>query len=375
VSDGARKICIVLDTNVWLSDHVLRTRLGASLVHTVAQLGAIIGLPEVVERELKPRWLDRIRDLLGRAVPIARLLVSMAGEEDEDLYLPPSEEQLVHAQQERLAELEAIMERAPLTLAQTSRAMDRVIARLPPSAKEEQFRDSALWEAVLDLGTRYDVHFITGDGAFFTHPDPKSGTTLAANLADDREKAGAKVRCYRQLQECLEALKQDVKPLPERELEDAVAAAIRERLDRRVSTAEFVTAELVELSIKAFETGKPVFALAFSLTFALQTKRAGDDDRANPRLTVTGECVFDPKTKVVSGAEIESEELSWSDAEGKRHRARPSDADSPWVTVGALQAAGRQSGTQLIVPDFGQTPLPLRYVMTNLYAQLRWEEF
>src|SRR5690242_5388115 len=46
-----KKLCVVLDTNVWRSSLLLRTPIGAALLYVVRQSGGYIGLPEVIEEE------------------------------------------------------------------------------------------------------------------------------------------------------------------------------------------------------------------------------------------------------------------------------------------------------------------------------------
>src|SRR5689334_17905000 len=45
-------LCIVLDTNIWIGEALLRTSGGQSLLHALKQMEAYIGLPEVVETEV-----------------------------------------------------------------------------------------------------------------------------------------------------------------------------------------------------------------------------------------------------------------------------------------------------------------------------------
>jgi hypothetical protein len=44
--------CIVLDTNAWIAELFLRSALGAALIYHLRQTQGVLGLPEVIEREL-----------------------------------------------------------------------------------------------------------------------------------------------------------------------------------------------------------------------------------------------------------------------------------------------------------------------------------
>ena len=51
-SQESRQICVVLDTNVWVSNLMMRRGLGASLLYSLNRIGGYLGFPEVVEGEM-----------------------------------------------------------------------------------------------------------------------------------------------------------------------------------------------------------------------------------------------------------------------------------------------------------------------------------
>ncbi len=267
-----RQVCILPDTNIWLSDHMLRVRTGASLLHTVDRLDAVIGFPEVVDLELKAQWERVSRATLQKARDIEQTLRGMS--ESVPLIRLPTEESLTKAYDTRIVELGKLLVRVPLTPEHVRGALQRVIAHLPPSGpNNEQFRDTTIWEAALQLAATFDVHFITGDKGFA----------------------------------------------------DAVAAAIRPRLEERVAKAQFALRDIESFSVKAFETGKPGLALSYTLTFRAESTRQSDSNRLNAKVTAVGACVFDLKNKTVSNIRPDSEEITWVDTDGREHRAVPRD--------------------------------------------------
>jgi len=59
------------------------------------------------------------------------------------------------------------MVRVPFTLEHAKAALEMVDARMPPNGeKNQQFKDSAIWQAVLALSSDYRVHLVTNDRAF-----------------------------------------------------------------------------------------------------------------------------------------------------------------------------------------------------------------
>ena len=68
-------------------------------------------------------------------------------------------------------------------------------AKVPPNGnKNQQFKDSAVWQAVLALSLRYSTVLLTNDKAFFRNRNPKEG--LAENLVEDCSKAGTDVKGF-----------------------------------------------------------------------------------------------------------------------------------------------------------------------------------
>ncbi len=306
--DQARKVCIVLDTNVWRESNCLRAPSAISLVDTGILLGAMIGLPEVVERELKILWRDDAEDSLEVAQRFERTI-------GRALSLPTIE-QIEHVLAGRLEELASLIVRVPLTIEHARGALDRIDQHLPPCGQNnEQFRDCAIWEAALELAQKFDVHFITLDGKFFV----KGSDDLAPNLVEDIQRVGGGIRYYRTIDACLEVLRPDVKPIKDEELATAVAKAIREILDKKLARTTFAISELRGHSVKVYGNGKPIVTLRYSLTFSLTSER---DDRRDGKLLVSGDCRFDQTSKVASEAELSSGEITWIDPDGKKHLAR-----------------------------------------------------
>lgn len=146
-SRNDRQICVVLDTNSWISNMLLRTPLGRSLVFAIIQLEAVIGLPDVVKRELPARWRDLAHTNLTKARDSQQTISGMTGGKFESTL--PEEDGLFALCEQRLQELNKLLAPVPMTIEHAQHALDRVIAHLPPNGeKDEQFRDTLLWEAV-----------------------------------------------------------------------------------------------------------------------------------------------------------------------------------------------------------------------------------
>jgi len=184
VDTSARKPdCVVIDTNVWRSSLLLKAPIGVSLVYTLHKQGGFIGLPEVVERELKKQVVLHGIEASQELEKWSRIVSTLM----DSLHLPdlPTSEALERKVNERLEELAPILVRVPFTPEHASAALDMVIEELPPNRpRNQQFKDSAIWQAVLNLASEYSLHFVTNDRGFLLdRNDPAKG--LTDNLLED----------------------------------------------------------------------------------------------------------------------------------------------------------------------------------------------
>jgi hypothetical protein len=187
--------CVVLDTNVWISQNLLRSPATSALLFSMIRAGSLLGLPEVIELEIKKQALRAARELRNDIAQHTRQLGLLLGTparhilDEEDL---PTDEQILGAIQTRISALETMIVRIPFTHEHAKRALKRVLDEIPPNnPKDQQFKDSAIWEAMLELAGERTVTFVSGDRAFFEGRDYKQG--LATALEKECKERGAKV--------------------------------------------------------------------------------------------------------------------------------------------------------------------------------------
>jgi hypothetical protein len=184
-------MCVVVDTSVWRAEPLLKTPLGVTLVYTLSRRGAVIGLPEVVEMELKEQIVEAGLEAAGKARGFLHILRTIT----DDPFLGtqiPTPDKLSQKVDERIAQLTPLLVREPFTVEHAKAALAMVNAKLPPNGeKNQQFKDSAIWQSVLSLSMRYSTMLVTNDKAFFRERDPAKG--LAENLISDCTSAGTSV--------------------------------------------------------------------------------------------------------------------------------------------------------------------------------------
>jgi len=264
-----KKICVVIDTNVWRSSLLLKDSIGSALLYWLNVSGGKLGLPEIIESEIHKQLVKAGMEAVQEIEKGFRAIGSIVGVHRP--YEVPDEEQLAAAVEKRLAELDDLFVRVPITLEHTRSALERVNAELPPnSPRNEQFKDSMIWEAVLQLGRSFIVHLVTKDRGFYKG---KSYEEMAAKLRAEIQNAGIEVHVHSELAGCLEVLRDVAPPLDYEALAVAIDRKFRVQLRKYAGEQGLDVAEMRSHRIRAFYTEKhEILALDFSET----TKSAFD---------------------------------------------------------------------------------------------------
>ncbi len=316
--------CVVVDTNVWYSNLLLRSSLGPSLLYSLNRASGALGLPEVIESEIRKQLLGVGLQAAGRIQQSFREISAIMGSHSP--YTVPTSDQIAAAIESRLVELDPLVVRVPLKLKHARAALERVNLNLPPNAPgDQQFKDSLIWEAVLELARRRPVHFVTKDNGFYEGRKPDRG--MAAVLIEECNTRKVEVHIYRELDTCLSALRDVVPDLDYAQIARAVLEAIKPDLaidgvKHRVGIGEIQTHK-----ISAFLTeNHDSLGVSFEITLEgqelasfneLQLAPHPDHPRSNIRITAIGNCSYSITSGKVLDARVEKIEYRWKDNNGE----------------------------------------------------------
>jgi hypothetical protein len=312
--------------------------MGAAVLHLLHQSGGLLGLPEVIERELLKHCVqagvDAVAQVQARLSDLQRIVGSVPHVE------LPTEEQLQEHVKARLDELQSLIRRVPFSLEHALRALDRVDAGTPPNGpKNQQYKDSAIWEAVLELGAGFPVLFVSSDRGFFEGREVQRGS--ARILRDEVEQAGVSVEIVANLSAAAAKLRDVAPPLNRPALARAAGIAVRATLAENVGNDGFEPGELIEWTVEPFATEiVGVLSVAFQLSFQLIDAAAEErTGRTDAKASVEGSCSL-------SGGAV--------------YDVRVSKIQSQWVNPDGSQGRGgvvmAMAGTAYLG---GRPPIPL----------------
>ena len=322
---------LILDSNIWISERMLHSAIGAATLHALIKSDGQIGLPEVVELEVT-------RILLGQADKAVNDLQKSAQFLRQVTRHPlsiivPSQEAVKTALDERWEKLSGVLQRMPFILEDARAALMRIIDKAPPCGpNNEQFRDCCIWQCALGIAVDHPVHLVTGDHAFYEGRDRANG--LANNLAAELKVLNREVHLHPHLNAFLNSMDDALRTVDEASISAAIVTAVMPRAQEIVSESApaFELGSVRKKSITGYATPKAsMIAVSFSLSFNISRTeiKGGEERQNNGRLRITGGCSFDPNTKAVSDVEVSEWSLSL-------------DADE----------SGFRSGTSSYDPDF-----------------------
>ncbi|MBE9188043.1 DUF4935 domain-containing protein [Microcoleus sp. LEGE 07076] len=155
-----KPICVVIDTSIWRQDSnlLLRTPMGSALRYILKQSSGKIGLPEIIEEELTRNTVEQGLEAVEKINKGFKVIEVIMG--CRCFYEVPDEAQLQATVTERLTDLNDLIIRIPFTFEHAKSALRRINEKSQPNGESnQQFKDSAIWEAILTLSNSYNYIF------------------------------------------------------------------------------------------------------------------------------------------------------------------------------------------------------------------------
>ena len=307
-------LTIVLDSNIWLSEHMLRHSAGAAVRFYLGRHDARIALPEVVRLEVILHLSKQMKELAAATRQGHRDLLTLTGQLRE-LVLPDD------------AELDAIAARAfddirvpvydvPFSVDSARASFEKcVLAEAPSGPKNQQFKDGVVWADCLRLARETPVLLITQDKGFYEGRDYIKG--LASTLRLEAAASPHAISISHELSAVLERIR-DAVPMDYAALEAAMLTTEkRAQLGRMLAAVGYTLGDRVSGAHQLFATDNPEEALIeFSLTFA-----GVHPDGRPGTLTMRGEGRYISRSGQVVNPQPRGDEFAYTDDDGEKKRS------------------------------------------------------
>jgi len=303
---------IVLDTNIWLSELALMSPVGCAFSHYITVSGIKIGLPEVVEEEVKYNfrknlfeYREHIEKDYKRMLAIFGKMKALVLPSDEDIERKVSG--IFDFHRDRLV-------RIPFDLTSARSSLDKLIKKEPPNSENnQQFKDGVIWANCMELAKENDVLLVTKDKAFYKDRTYERG--LADNLAEEAQRLHYKVTIFTELAGLLGEIRSDVS-LKEDRIIELIEKETHDQVMKIAERLEFDVGKLASKEFAVFATTDPKeVSVKFSLRYGLENK--GIERRVDAHAESKGEFLLDIGSYNIREFINHGEFISWLNENGE----------------------------------------------------------
>lgn len=313
-----KSICILADTNVWRNTLMLRSALGSAMLYTVNSIGAKIIIPEVVEDEIRKHIFKLASEANEKIRKSFREIGAILGSHKP--YELPNDKDINKAIENRFDEISKFSQKIPFTLDHAKRALYRVNEKIPPSSsKLQQFKDAAIWEAVLELGREYIVYLVTNDGDFYQDKERK---ILNSILKEECINLGIDVHVYSDLSGCLTVLKNKAENPNYELIVDSILKNKYEEIEAHASNNGLKITDIKNRDVTALITeNHDRLAIEFKIIFnCLDINSLPDDPKKDPYVKAEGDCYYVLSRNEAVDTRMQRIEAHWRDITGEEQQ-------------------------------------------------------
>lgn len=307
---------IVLDSNIWISEWGLNTTKGAAVRFYIKQNKAQIALPEIIKEEVVGNLVNNLKQLCDGIEKNHSQLLSVFGKLKE-VVLPTTAE-IEEKANSIFKELKFDYKEIPFTIESARLSLQKINNKIPPSNRNQQFKDGVIWADCLNLLKLDDVILVTDDKAFFKGHDHKQG--IATELEIETNNLNFRLKLYSSLIELLEEIKTNVS-IDTDLLSTQYLQIVKDAMNSLLERNGFSISSNARTTVSQFITENPdKLYIKFDLQFTCKDFR--DEERNDAQLLLSGDGYYDTKTSEFQNLRSQGEELSFVDNHEDRKKIR-----------------------------------------------------
>tara|TARA_R100000005_G_scaffold18283_1_gene7652 strand:- start:15578 stop:16579 length:1002 start_codon:yes stop_codon:yes gene_type:complete len=319
---------IVFDTNVWISELGLQSPSGAAVRFFVRSSGARVALPEVVRLEVERNLSRQLRKYVDDIQNQHRQLLTVFGR--LKAVVLPTEEDIRNRIEEIFSGFDGALIDIPLSLESARNALLKVVDKVPPCDKSQEYKDSVLWEHCLTLLRDDHVILVTADKAFYE--SRIYGNGLVANLVEESCGTPYCFKVVPNLTDLLSDLRTDV-DIDERQLTAAIYEKYGQAIDDMLTRNGFYLGSIQDVSRDLYVTENPD-RLFLEFRVLWECPDATGQNRDPAILTVPGDGMYIGSEGNFNDLRSFGEELSFTLEDGTEREARSARAYAGNAVIG-----------------------------------------
>jgi hypothetical protein len=277
---------IILDSNIWISELGLNTAKGAAVRFYVKNRGATVVLPEVIKLETERHLKSELTKYVAELEKNHRQLLSVFGKLKE--LVLPDEETIETKVASIFSDCKIELLGLPLTLESARSSFLKTIEKIPPSDKDQQFKDGVIWAECVSLLEKGDVYLVSADKAFYKDRQYENG--LAEALVLETKNSKHSVYIFPTLSALLETIKNEVK-IDEKALVNQFWDSTRNSIENILDRNSFAVTGDPTVAVQLFATENPNrLYTEFSISYQCEDLTA--DERSCGVLNLKGDCTY-----------------------------------------------------------------------------------
>jgi len=290
--------------------------MGAAARYFFRERGATVVLPEVIKLETEKHLRAELTKYVSDLKKNHRQLLSVFGKLKE-LVVPDGE--AINAKVASIfGECQVEVNEIPLTLESAKSSFLKTIDKVPPSDRDQQFKDGVIWAECLRLLDTADVYLVTADKAFYKDRQYKNG--LAESLISEAKDSKHTIQIFPALSELLETIKSEVK-LDEKSLAKSFWESNQGSIESILARNAFAVAGDPVVAVQLFVTENPNRLYAeFNISY--QCEDLTLDERSNVVLRLKGDCTYLVEERQFEALRNYGEELSFKTKDGEDKNQR-----------------------------------------------------
>jgi hypothetical protein len=305
---------VVIDSNIWLAEQMLRHSAGSALRFFLRTSDARVAVPEVVRlevvRHLKLELQKLARDIEQSHGRLLRHLGAL-----KELVLPSAHE-LDEAAQRAFESARIDVLDIPFSIESARASFEKCVAGEPPNGpKDQQFKDGVIWADCVRLAAENPVILVSADKAFFRNRQYESG--LASNLAAEARSTKFGITIVHELAALLELVRTPI-AVDYGALSERLDPDVWSKLKEWVGQQGFIVGDLISGKHRLFATDDPSQA---HLEFELSYRCVHPDDREGT-LLFRGEASYSPATGALGPVQQKGEEFTFGDVNSEPRTIR-----------------------------------------------------
>lgn len=302
---------VILDSNIWISELGLNSSRGAAARYFFKERGATVVLPEVIRLETERHLKAELTKYVAELKRNHRQLLAVFGKLKE--LVVPDDEAIDAKVASVFGECQIEVSEVPFTLESARSSFLKVIDKVPPSNKNQQFKDGVIWAECLRLLDTDDVYLVTADKAFYKDCQYKNG--LAESLVSETNDFKHTIHIFSALSELLKTIKSEVK-LDENTLAKRFWESNQGSIESILNRNSFAVVGDPVVAVQLYITENPNRLYAeFSISY--QCEDLAVDERSDAVLRLKGDCAYLVEEKQFEALRNHGEELLFKTKDGE----------------------------------------------------------